>query len=209
MRLANFDGLADGCGRFAGQPDNVVAVDHQAELFAVGGESLGRAVEPTRPQPAITPPAILSDQAGCCETAPTDAEVVRSPLESVLDSCGSWSVAPPRLHEVNSVGRLSARTLAENSRCSSCCFRYSPRLRTKGGPSTNLWSSTRPTSTPQRHKYSGRIAGPAFGPDGAHRAFLPGDLAQIQFASVAAAHPESEFSVEQPYPGEAELIGCW
>ena len=39
--LGEIDGLADALARLARQPDNVVAVNQQAELLAVGGEALG------------------------------------------------------------------------------------------------------------------------------------------------------------------------
>ena len=37
----------------------------------------------------------------------------------MLCFCGSWSVAPPRLHELNRPGRPTSRTLSENSRFTS------------------------------------------------------------------------------------------
>ena len=43
---------------------------------------------------------------------PTDAVVVRSPPESVVCSWASWSVALPRLHEVNRPGERSRQHVA-------------------------------------------------------------------------------------------------
>jgi hypothetical protein len=38
--LGEIDGLADALARLAGQPDDEIAVDQQAELLAVGREAL-------------------------------------------------------------------------------------------------------------------------------------------------------------------------
>ena len=65
-----------------------------------------RAAAPVPPQPATATPAVSSAAAACCETAPTAVAAARLVQGWVVCFCGSLSVAPRRLNELNRAGRF-------------------------------------------------------------------------------------------------------